>query len=126
MAEYFENFPVINYGGREVRDITRRNKFIKGLSNNPLIFLPYTVKEGERPEDIAYHYYGSTEYTSLIYLANNIVDPYHQWPFAEKDFENYIIKKYGEQSGNRIGYNVLDWTKNENIDDNIIYYYREV
>jgi hypothetical protein len=125
MSNYFENFPVINYQGRNVRDITRRNKFLKSVTTNPLLFLPYTVKEGERAEDIAYNYYGSTDYTWLVYLSNNIVDPYHQWPLSEEDFHKYLIQKYEAQSL-RTGYEVIDWMQNENIEDNIVYYYKEV
>jgi hypothetical protein len=124
MVKYFENFPTIEYEGQRVRDITRRNSFTKLVSTNPLLFLPYTVREGERPEDIANFYYGSTDYTWLVYISNNIIDPYHQWPMAEADFNNYLIEKYGEQSG-RIGEDVVDWTREDN-GENIIYYYREV
>lgn len=125
MSNYFENFPTINYQGRNVRDITRRNKFLKSVTTNPLLFLPYTVKEGERPENIAYNYYGSTDYTWLVYLSNNIVDPYHQWPLSEEDFHKYLIQKYEAQSL-RTGYEVIDWMQNENIEDNVVYYYKEV
>lgn len=124
MAKYFEHFPTITYEGQQVRDITRRNTFTKVVSTNPLLFLPYTVKEGERPEDIAHFYYGSTDYTWLVYISNNILDPYHQWPMSEQDFNNYLVEKYTEQSG-RVGEDVVDWTKDDN-DENIIYYYREV
>ena len=125
MAEYFENFPIITYQGKRVRDITRRNRFADLVSSNPLLFLPYTVKDGERPEDIAYHYYGSPEYTWMVYLANNILDPYHNWPLSEQDFNNYLEKKYRERSGLR-GFDVVEWTRDQENDDNIIYYYIDV
>lgn len=125
MAEYFENFPTIEYKGRRVRDLTRRNLFLKNVSNNPLLFLPYTIKEGEKAEDIAYYYYGSTEYTWLVYLANNIIDPYHDWPLDEQDFDKYIAQKYAKESG-LSGYDVVAWAQDRTRDDNIVYYYKEV
>jgi hypothetical protein len=125
LAEYFENFPTIEYQGRRVRDITRRNRFTKAVDRNPLLYLPYTVKDDEKPEDIAYRYYGSVEYTWLVYLANKIVDPYHDWPKTERDFNNYIAKKYEAQSGLN-GFDVVDWTKRQDNDENILYYYLEV
>lgn len=125
MAEYFEKFPEIVYQGKNMRDVTRRVNFLKQTVENPYVFLPYTIQEGERPEDIAYHYYGSTEYTWLVYLSNNIVDPYHEWPLSEELFNQYIIDKYQEESG-KTGYKVIDWTQNETIEDNIVYYYKEV
>jgi len=63
MAKYFQNFPVIEYQGKKVRDITRRNGFLKSVQTNPYLFLPYTIKDNERPEDVAQFYYGSTDYT---------------------------------------------------------------
>ena len=44
MAKYFEQFPLIEYECKLVRDITRRTNFTKEVSNNPLMYLPYTVK----------------------------------------------------------------------------------
>lgn len=123
-TKYFENFPIVEYEGTRVRDITRRNVFLKSVSTNPLAFLTYTVEEGERPEDIANWYYGSTDYTWLVYMSNNIIDPYHQWPKSTEEFNNYLIDKYREVSG-KIGNDILDWTREDN-DENIVYYYREV
>ena len=122
--KYFENFPTIVYEGQKVKDITRRNSFTSVVASNPMVYLPYTVTEGQRPEDIAKSYYGSTDYTWLVMMSNNIIDPYHQWPMAELDFNNYLIDKYGSVSG-RVGEEVVEWTKEDN-GDNIIYYYREV
>jgi hypothetical protein len=124
MAKYFENFPKVMYEGKEIRDITRRNQFIKNVSTNPLVYLPYTVKEGEKAEDIANWYYGSTDYTWLVYLSNNIVDPYHQWPKSTQEFNDYLIDKYTEESG-KIGNDVLEWAQ-EDREDNVVYYYKEI
>ena len=122
--KYFESFPTINYEGYKVKDITRRTNFTQIVAANPTLYLPFTVKEGEKPETIAEYYYGSTDYTWLVYMANNILDPYHQWPMAEAEFNAYLIEKYGEVSG-RVGEDIVDWTREDNV-DNIIYYYREV
>ena len=45
--KYFENFPLIEYEGRRVRDISRRTNFVKAVSNNPYLYYPYTVAEGD-------------------------------------------------------------------------------
>jgi hypothetical protein len=125
MAKYFENFPMIEYEGQMVKDITRRVNFTNEVSLNPLLYLPYTVKEGERAEDVAQFYYGSTDYTWLVYFSNNIQDPYHEWTKSEAEFNDYLVSKYTEQSG-LIGEDVVDWTRDETNDDNVLYYYREV
>ena len=122
--KYFDKFPIVNYDGVQIRDITRRNTILKSVKDNPIAYLPYTVAEGERAEDIADFYYGDPQYVWLVYLANNIIDPYHQWPKSTETFNNYLIDKYTDQSG-KTGNDVLDWAREEN-DENIIYYYREI
>lgn len=125
MSNYFDNFPIIKYNGIDVRDITRRKKFLQNNLNNPFVFLPYTIKDSDRPEDIAYYYYGSVDYTWLVLLPNNIIDPYHQWPLSDDNFDKMLMTKYAEKSG-KTGYEVIDWTQDETRTDNIVYYYKEV
>lgn len=125
MSNYFDNFPTIKYNGIEVRDITRRKKFLQNNLNNPFVFLPYTIKDSDRPEDIAYYYYGSVDYTWLVLLPNNIIDPYHQWPLSDDNFDKMLMTKYAEKSG-KTGYEVIDWAQDETRTDNVVYYYKEV
>ena len=117
--------PTIKYLNRNVKDVTRRVNFMKKTVSNPYVHLPYTVEEGDRPEDIAYYYYGSTDYTWLVYLANNMIDPYHDWPLSQDNFDQYLIQKYAALS-QRTGYEVIDWLRDETISDNVLYYYRDV
>ena len=124
MSLYFTKFPTVSYNGISVRDITRRSVFINNLLSNPYVFLPYTIKEGEKPEDIAFNYYGTVEATWLVLLANNIVDPYNQWPMSQDVLHEFISLKYQEQS-NLTGSDVVYWTQDETILDNILYYYNK-
>ena len=123
--KYFENFPVIEYEGRRIRDISRRSNFVRAVSNNPYLYYPYTASEGERAEDIANFYYGSVDYVWLVYMANNIIDPYHEWPMDPQTFNDYLVEKYQQESG-EIGEDVIDWTRDPNNDDNIIFYVKKV
>lgn len=126
-GEYFNKLPEIRYNNVLVRDITRRVNFLKQSVENPYVFLPYTIQEGERAEDVAYYYYGDANYAWLVYLANNIIDPYHQWPMDEETFHNYLIDKYAEKSG-RTGWDVIAWAQDETdrFGDNIVYYYKDI
>lgn len=125
-GEYFDKIPDITYNRVLVKDISRRVAFLKKTIENPYIFLPYTIEEGDRAEDIAYHYYGDPNYSWLVYLANDIIDPYNEWPMDEYTFNQYIIEKYKDQAGGRTGYDVLNWTQDTTRTDNIVYYYKEV
>jgi hypothetical protein len=125
MSRYFSKYPLIQYQGKTVRDLSRRSKVRDELSGDPYIFLPYTVREGEKPETIAQLYYGSVDDTWLVLLANNMTDPYYDWPMDDEEFNQYFIDKYSELSGIQ-GFDVLRWGQDETRADNIIYYYKEV
>jgi hypothetical protein len=125
-GEYFDKLPEITYNGVLIRDITRRINFLKQTINNPYVVLPYTIKEGEKAEDIAYYYYGNANYDWLVYLANDMIDPYNDWPMDDFTFDQYIISKYRERAESRNGWDVVAWAQDETRDDNIVYYYKEI
>jgi len=126
MAEYFSKLPEISYNNVLVKDITKRVNFLKQTIDNPYVYLPYTIEEGERAEDIAFHYYGDAKYSWLVYLSNNIVDPYNEWPMDEYTFSQYLIDSYKEKTNGKTGYDVIDWSRDTSREDNIVYYYKEV
>ena len=105
MSEFFSNYPRIAYvitgGNSVVPDYTVavnlmiRNKLRDAVEDDVTNFYPYIVPEGMRPDVLSYQYYGDTIYTWTIFLVNNIVDPYWEWPLNYKDFREYIIDKYG-------------------------------
>lgn len=75
-------------------NIAARLKVKKSLLQN-LTTYEYYVSDGQRPEEIAYYYYGDAKLSWLIFLANDIIDPYYDWPLNSSDFEKYISFKYG-------------------------------
>lgn len=129
MSVYFKYFPKIRYDDQEIRDITRRVSVYDRLQRNPYVYLSYTVKEDDRPEDIAFFYYGDVKYTWLVLLANNIIDPYTQWPMQESVWIKYMTKKYQDNrdlavENDGFSGSVIEWTKRESegVVDNIVYY----
>lgn len=121
MSKYFSHFPKTVYLNTPVTDITRRARFNQGLTGQPYLFLPYTVSLGDRPEDVAYLYYGSVDYTWLVLYANDIYDPLTQWPKDASAFQQHLIAKYKQQA-NTEGFAVIAWTQSEvkhyeNVDD---------
>jgi len=105
MSEFFSNYPRIAYdisgSNSVVPDYTVavnlliRNKLRDAVEDDVTIFYPYTVPEGMRPDVLSFQYYGDTIYTWAIYLMNNIIDPYWEWPLSYKDFREYVSNKYG-------------------------------
>lgn len=121
MSVYFNYFPNTTHSGKLLKAITRRVDFADTIFANPYVFLPYTIDGDDRAEDIALYYYGDMRYTWLVWLSNNVIDPYHQWPMNYDDFNKYIIKKYSSLSG-ETGYDVIAWTQDETSNTNIMHY----
>lgn len=100
-TNYFSYFPKIDYyypgGFKKVStDVFKRVKFRDiNRTIKASVFYKYTIRDGERPEDIAERYYGDTQYYWIILYANDIINPYAQWPRSYREFENYITSKYG-------------------------------
>ena len=96
MSKYFENFPDILYNGQQVKNILAKANLTNQTRSNQSIFYPFTMKEDALRLDIlSYKYYDNPDYAWLIYLTNNVIDPYYDMPLSQDDFNNFIIKKYG-------------------------------
>jgi hypothetical protein len=119
---YFKYFPKVKHSGEILTDITRRVKFFENITTDPYLFLPYTIEDDMRPDELAYFYYDDPTLDWLIFLANNILDPLNEWPLSTDNFNKMLIKKYATQS-NLTGFDVVQWTQSTAITDNIIHYY---
>lgn len=120
MPSYFDRFPTVKYNGREVLNITRRAKLKESFRQNPFLYLPYVVEDDDRPEDVAFYYYGDPGYVWLIYYANDIVDPYTDWPMSYDQLNRYLIKKYQPLAPEgTVGFGVIHWMQNTGITENI-------
>ena len=93
--KYFKNFPLVQYGDHSVRNIILKAKLARDLLDKFDNFYPYTIQEGQRITDVAYDYYGAIDYVWLIMAANEMVDPYYDWPLNDDIFNTVIEKKYG-------------------------------
>jgi hypothetical protein len=92
---YFNTLPVIDYNNVLVRNIVARVRAFERAKKINTIFYTYRIKDGERADTVAYNYYGNANYFWVIYLVNDIVDPYYDWPMSNQTFDRYIIEKYG-------------------------------
>lgn len=95
---FFSYFPTLQYNDQIVTNVLAKVRFDQAISKNLAHFYPYTVKEGERPDQIANWYYGDPYYDWVIYLSNNTVDPYFEWPSTQNQLRDYIIAKFGSEA----------------------------
>ena len=101
---YFSRFPLMAYdmaGNKQYKllpNILRRVKLRSGIRSGSFLFDNYDVKDGERPEDIAFKWFGDAEYHWIILMTNNITDRYYQWPLTQPQFAERLTDKYGAGS----------------------------
>ena len=113
---YFSKFPLMVYdikGNKTYKllpDILKRVKIRSGLSASRFVFDKYNVKEGEKPEDVAFKYYGDAQYHWVIMVVNNITDRYYEWPMTQPDFEEFLTDKYGAGSEDAVHHHELAQT----------------
>ena len=98
---YFRNFPLMAYDVKGNKDykllpnILRRVKLRAGIRSGTFLFDNIDVQDGERPEDIAFSYYGDAELHWVILMTNNVTDRYYQWPLSAPQFAEHLTDKYG-------------------------------
>lgn len=100
---YFKHFPEVNYrfsepGKRETslvaKDIMIRHIIIDEIMSNTATFYEYIWQDEDRPETVAYDYYGSEGYYWVVLLSTNTYDPYYDFPIPRFSFDKYLTQKY--------------------------------
>lgn len=130
MSKYFRYYPQTQYAfangsftiEKSVKNISLKTVLMDGLSqDDPYAFLRYTVREDEKAEDIADFYYDDPAMSWLVYFANDIVDPYTQWPKTYENFTEYFRKKYASQAL-PTGTDAIVWGQDTTRTDNIVHW----
>jgi hypothetical protein len=90
----FDYYPSITYNKQIGKNLLIKNVLIRDYLNEYKKFYNYVVKEGERPDIIAFREYGDSTLDWIIYTINGIVDPYEDWVLDNKNFISYLENKY--------------------------------
>jgi hypothetical protein len=78
-----------------VTDIFRRVAPLRRLLEKAIQLYTYEIQIGDTPENIAYKYYGSTDYHWVVTMVNGIIDPVLEWPKSNRDLDKYVSDLYG-------------------------------
>lgn len=92
---YFDKFPIINYNGFNVRDITVSAKLINKYASFPYVYDPYIIDRDQRVDQVASEVHDDQYMSWMLWYANRVVDPYYDWYLSETDFNEFLRKKYG-------------------------------
>lgn len=88
MGKYLDRFPKVYYSletadrktnADVVTDITFPVTLLEKYAQDSKYFYSIIIKDGLKPEDVAYLVYGNVEYHWIILHFNKIVNPQFQW-----------------------------------------------
>ena len=102
---YFDRFPLMTYDMKNnnvyklVPDILRRVKLRAAIKSGVFLFDKFDVPMGDKPEDVAFKFYGDAELHWVILMTNNVTDRYYQWPMTQPQFQEFLEDKYDNPDG---------------------------
>ena len=108
MSNYFEKLPDFEYvsrlPGAQISDYIKvKNLFKKGvlredITAEMMFFTNYSIKNNDRPDNVANDFYGDSDLDWLVLTCNNIVNIQDQWPKSQTNWFSYLIDKYDNES----------------------------
>lgn len=118
--DLFKSIPKVTYNGVSATNLLAKIGVVKKYLSRYDLYYPYSVRDGERPDTIAYDYYGNSEYAWLVLIVNEIYDPYYGWPLTDRQFHDYLRAKYGavyelKSQIKHYGYTGIDGNTQEEI-----------
>ena len=105
---YFRQLPDLDYPSlannrtsvydyQTVKNIFKRAVIRDDIFNEITAFTKYSVIGDERPDQVAYKFYGDSGLDWVVLTTNNIVHLRDEWPMGNQDFLTYINEKYTDQ-----------------------------
>lgn len=99
---YFESFPYINYPSftEQNKDYYVNNITVRVVDRvqkafDTTLFYDYTMREDESLESLSDKVYGDFSLYWVIMLINDRFDRFYDFPLTQREFDKYIINKYG-------------------------------
>ena len=109
---YFRQLPELDYPSlandrksaydyQKVKNIFKRAVIRDDLFDEVVAFTKYSVVGDERPDQVAYNFYGDSGLDWVVLTTNNIIHVRDEWPMGNQDFLTYLNAKYtAEQLSN--------------------------
>ena len=102
---YFRQLPNLNYPSlandrksvydyQIVKNLFKRAVLRDDIINDVTNFTRYNVEGDERPDQIAYKFYGDAGLDWVVLTSNNIIHVRDEWPMSNQDFLTYLNQKY--------------------------------
>ena len=102
---YFKQLPNLDYPSLKndrksaydyeiVKNLFKRAVLRDDVYGSLVNFEKYSVKDDERPDQVAYDFYNDSNLDWVILTTNNIVHVRDEWPMGSQDFLTYLNAKY--------------------------------
>mgnify|MGYP001163832343 CR=1 FL=1 len=106
MSNYFSQVPDFEYTSIlpdaklgdffAVKNFFKRGKLRDDIIQNVAVFEKYQIKGNDRPDNVAFDFYGDSSLDWVVLLSNNILNIQTEWPLLQNDFDSYLLEKYGD------------------------------
>ena len=104
---YFRKLPNLDYPSLKndrtsvydyeiVKNLFKRAVVRDDVFGDMVNFTKYSVEGDERPDEVAYDFYGDAALDWVILTTNNIIHVRDEWPMGNQDFLTYLNGKYTE------------------------------
>ena len=123
---FFSQFPKVPYSFNQftpsirtqVIDLYRYVDVNRQITPDLSSYLTYSIKDGERPDQVSHKLYKSPDYHWTFFVINELLkDGINNWPKSYVELEDYLNKTYGS-------YSVLEFFPKQSFDEhNKLYQY---
>ena len=105
---YFRQLPDLDYPSlandrnsaydyQVVKNIFKRAVLRNDIFDEVVAFTKYSVIGDERPDQVAFNFYGDSGLDWVVLTTNNIIHVRDEWPMGNQDFLTYLNGKYTDQ-----------------------------
>jgi hypothetical protein len=106
MSNYFSKIPNFDYVSRlpnakisdyiRVKNLFKKVKLREDIFKELAFFERYTIDGDDRPDNVAFKVYDDSTFDWVVLLSNNILNIQSEWPLPQRDFDEYLLSKYGD------------------------------
>jgi len=106
MSNYFRQIPDFEYVSRlpdakisdyiQVKNLFKKGKLREDIFQSVAIFEKFQIKGDDRPDNVAFDFYGDSNLDWLVLACNNVINIQSEWPLRQTDFDRYMLEKYGD------------------------------
>ena len=130
MSNYFRQLPDFEYVSRlpdskisdyiKVKNLFKRGFLREDIFQNLSFFTKYKIINNDRPDNVAFDFYGDSNLDWLVLVCNNIINVQTEWPMEQNNFDQYLFDKYGDYDTLYGGIHHYETTEVRNNQDIII------